>query len=153
MTEPLDRLLELGAALGLKLGLSIPPPVFEEMKGELLDYLEGQSLQARFPVARRYQNPMGAMQGGMIAAAMDNTLGPLSFLVAPPSTTTQLNVTYLRPVTADLAYIYVEARVEALTRRQVILSARVSDDQGRLLALGQAIQVVVRPGSGRPIQE
>ena len=66
----------------------IPPPVFIEMQGEIIAFnLEKQTLEARYPVQKRYQNPYRAMQGGMIGAAVDNTLGPLSLLVAPPNVT------------------------------------------------------------------
>ena len=67
------------------------------MEGEFVDYQEGQTLSVRFPVKERYQNAIGHMQGGMIVATIDNTLGPLSFLVAPPSVTTQLNTSVHPP--------------------------------------------------------
>jgi len=35
------------------------------------------------------------MQGGMIAAAVDNTIGPLSFLVAAPNVTRRLEMKYI----------------------------------------------------------
>ena len=66
----------------------IPPPVFTSMQGEFVDFdLEEGILVTRFPVRQDYLNPYGAMQGGMVAAAVDNTLGPLSMLVAPPNVT------------------------------------------------------------------
>jgi len=33
----------------------------------------------------------------MVAAAADNTLGPLSVLVAPPNLTRRMEITYARP--------------------------------------------------------
>ncbi|WP_442498072.1 hypothetical protein [Methylobacter sp. sgz302048] len=55
-------------------GLELPPKIFKAMQGEFLEYVEGQLLTVRFPVKERYSNPFGCMQGGMIVAAMDNTL-------------------------------------------------------------------------------
>jgi len=81
----------------------LPPPVFEMMEGEFLfyDHVAG-TLLTRFPINRGYLNPYGTMQGGMIAAAVDNTLGPLSVLVAPPNVTRRLEMKYSRAVTPSL---------------------------------------------------
>ena len=118
-------------------GMQIPPPVFTEMGAEVVGYVEGESMTVRFPFDARFTNPMGVMQGGMIAAAVDNALGPLSFLVAPPSVTTQFNLSFLRPVSPDLYYFEVEARLDEKTRQYLFMSARVTDPEGRTLALAQ----------------
>lgn len=83
-----DVLARLRAKLPDDADIEIPPKVFTDMGGALIRYDDGEALTARFPVRERYQNPMQYMQGGMIVAAIDNTLGPLSYLVAPPSVTT-----------------------------------------------------------------
>lgn len=116
----------------------LPPKVFLDMEGEFIAYQEGETLTVRFPVKERYQNPMGTMQGGLIAAAIDNTIGPLSFLAAPPSATTQLNTTYVRPITAADAFIEIEGRVIERTRTRIYLSARVFNPAGKLVALAHA---------------
>jgi len=104
-------------------------------------------LTARFPVLERYQNPLRTMQGGMIVAAIDNTIGPLSYLVAPPSVTTQMNTSYIRPVTRDDAYIIVEGAVDEITRRQLFLSARVTNPAGKLLAVCHATFAILQAAS------
>jgi len=49
------------------------------MKGEVIDYdMEHETLTNRFPVLAEHLNPYGNIQGGIIAAAIDNTIGPLS---------------------------------------------------------------------------
>jgi len=118
--------------------LELPPKVFVDMEGEFLDYHEGQTLTVRFPVKARYQNPMGHMQGGTIVAAIDNTLGPLSFLVAPPSVTTQLNTSYIRPVTAQDEHIIITGRVLERTRGQLFMMAEVTNAVGKLVAVSYA---------------
>ena len=118
--------------------LELPPKVFVDMGGAFVAYEEGRALTARFPMLARYQNPMGFMQGGIIAALIDNTIGPLSFLVAPPSVTAQLTITYVRPVMPDDAYVEVEGRVVERTRTQILLAARVSNPAGKLVAIAQA---------------
>ena len=118
-------------------GFQIPPPAFTEMSAEIVGYVEGESMTVRFPFDTRFTNPAGVMQGGMIAAAVDNALGPLSFLVAPPSVTTQFNLSFLRPVSPDLNYFEVEARLDEKTRQYLFMAARVTDPEGRTLALAQ----------------
>lgn len=119
-------------------GLQIPPPCLLDMQGELLEYEEGVSLSVRFPVLPRYANPLGHMQGGYIVAALDNTLGPFSYLIAPPSVTSALNTQYLRPVTADTAFITCIARVSERTRGTLYLLGEARNPEGKVVALCQA---------------
>ena len=87
MTDAADINALLRARLPAGVPLQIPPPCLGDMQGEPVEYVEGQSLAMRFPVLPRYANPLGHMQGGYIVAALDNTLGPFSYLIAPPSVT------------------------------------------------------------------
>ena len=115
--------------------LRIPPRSFEEMNAEIEHYdSEAQVLRVRIPVAARYENPTGAMQGGFLCAAFDNVLGPLSYLVAPPSATTQLNVTFLRPVTPEHTHVEIEARFEERAGKQLQLSATAWTPNGKTAA-------------------
>ncbi|OGO21007.1 MAG: hypothetical protein A2Z14_12630 [Chloroflexi bacterium RBG_16_48_8] len=119
--------------------LLIPPPVFREMNGEFLDFdLTHGILQTRFPVLEKFLNPYGSMQGGMIAAAVDNTFGPLGMLVAPPNVTRRLEMKYSRPVTTGLDFITVEARFIDRQDRWLTFTAEVRDQAGRLLARAKA---------------
>lgn len=124
----------------------IPPPCLTDMQGEFLEYEEGVRLKLRFPVLPRYRNPMGNMQGGFIVAALDNTLGPFSYLVAPPSVTTSLNTQYLRPVTGNDAWIDCEARLAGRTRNVLHLYAEARNPEGKLVALCQSVNQIVQPG-------
>ena len=144
----LDQLLQAFAArIPEGTNARIPPHVFTEMAGEVLAYDSAQqTLSARYPVQTRYQNPLGLMQGGMIAAAIDNTLGPLSFIVAPPSVTKKLEVTYRRPVTPDIDFIHVEATLAAFDGYTLQLEARVTTPNGKLLATCRAEHVLARLG-------
>ena len=122
----------------------IPPPVFEAMEGEFLAFdRDARSLTTRFPVLRQHLNPYGSMQGGMVAAAVDNTLGPLSMLVAPPNVTRRLEIKYSRPITPDLEHITVQGRLLAHEGRRLSFSADVRDRQGLLLARARAEHWIV----------
>ena len=55
--------------------IEFPPPVFEAMQGEVLDYdIKTETLKNRFPVLSEHLNPYGNMQGGIIAAAIETPL-------------------------------------------------------------------------------
>jgi len=122
----------------------IPPPVFIAMQGEFMEFdLESETLTTRFPVLDEFRNPYGSMQGGMVAAAVDNTLGPLSMLVAPPNVTRRLEMKYGRPVTSDFEYITVKGRLVGRKGLQLTFNAEVRDPQGALLARARAIHWIV----------
>ena len=122
----------------------IPPPVFSTMRGQFLAFdLDGGWLTARFPVLEEYLNPYGSMQGGMVAAAVDNTLGPLSMLVAPPNVTRRLEMKYSRPITPDLEFIIVKAKLVERRGRWLTFRAKVTDQEGTLLARARAVHWIV----------
>jgi acyl-coenzyme A thioesterase PaaI-like protein len=122
----------------------IPPPVFTVMQGQFVAFDEQEgSLKTRFPVLMEYCNPYKAMQGGMIAAAVDNTLGPLSMLVAPPNVTRRLEMKYSRPVIPEMGFIEVQARFLGQEGQLLNFSAEVRDMEGRLLARAKASHWIV----------
>jgi len=143
MNAPADINALLRGKLPAGADLQIPPACLLDMQGEFVDYVKGQSLSVRFPVLPRYANPLGHMQGGFIVAALDNTLGPFSYLIAPPSATVSLNTQYLRPVTPDIAHITCTAWLVERTRTQLHLRAQAVDPQGRVLVLCQAVAQVL----------
>lgn len=126
-------------------GVEVPPKIFTEMQAQVISWDEAaRQLRVRFPVQARYQNPLGMMQGGMIAAAVDNVFGPLSYLVAPPSLTMQMNTSYLKSVGPDEEYIDVIGRLDLQTRRFLYLSAQVANAAGEVVALSQASFMILR---------
>lgn len=123
---------------------TFPPPVFMTMQGEFLQFdLEDGTLAARFPVLESYLNPYGSMQGGMVAAAVDNTLGPLSVLVAPPNVTRHLELTYSRPVDLEMKYIIVRANLLTREQRRLFFKADVRTRMGVRLARAKAVHWIL----------
>ena len=123
----------------------LPPPVYETISAEVLNVdVEEGWLLLRFPMLHRYLNPYGTMQGGMIAAAVDNAIGPLSMLLAEPNVTHTLELEFLKPVSGSLEYIDVRASLRERQKRRLVFSAEVLDPEQRLLAKATAIHLVVR---------
>ena len=122
----------------------IPPPVFKLMHGEFLTIdIKAKLIITRFPILAEYQNPYRTMQGGMVAAAVDNTLGPLSMLVAPPNVTRRLEMKYSQPITTDLEYITVEGILIKRDGRRLTFRADVRDQEGKLLARGKSFHWII----------
>jgi acyl-coenzyme A thioesterase PaaI-like protein len=118
---------------------NFPPPVFSAMQGEFLDYDPVQeSLVVRFPVLENWLNPYGTMQGGMVAAAIDNTIGPLSALIAPANVTRHMEVKYSRSITTAIGSIVVVAQLIERKARWLTFYAEVNDLQGQRLAKAKA---------------
>jgi acyl-coenzyme A thioesterase PaaI-like protein len=126
----------------------MPPPVFWEMQGEFLAMdLENGSLTARFPILKKYLNPYGTMQGGMIAAAVDNTVGPLSIAIAPPNVTRTLELKYSQPVLAQMEYIVVQARLVERHEPKLTFEAKVLSPSGVKLVTCKALHWIIENSS------
>lgn len=124
--------------------MELPPKIFKAMQGQFLESVEDQSLTVRFPVKERYSNPFGCMQGGMIVAAMDNTLGPLSLLLLPPSITTYVNIRFIGSVEMTYEFIHATNFMVKITPMQVDLRAEVKSPGGKLLATCTSSSAVMR---------
>lgn len=126
--------------------LEIPPRVFFLLGGHFTDYDHASAtLVARFPVKDDYRNPLGFMQGGMIVAAADNTMGPLCFLQGFLGVSTQINTTFVRPVTPVETEIEVIARVVERTASLAQVSATVANAAGKTVVLCHATFAQSRP--------
>lgn len=124
--------------------IQFPPPVFDAMQGEIIDYdIETETLKNRFPILKEHLNPYGNMQGGIIATVIDNTIGPLSMLVSPPNFTRYLNIKYGRVISPDLAYIFVIAKFKKKNKRQLFFEAVVEDSEGNKLASAESTHWVI----------
>jgi len=123
----------------------IPPPVFKVFKGEFLAFdPENKTLSARFPILKDYLNPYGALQGGVIAALIDNTVGPLSILVAPPNVTRRMEVKYSKPIKPDLENITIKSRLVEREDPKLIFKTRVYDQLGRTFSSAKSIHWIIQ---------
>ncbi|MCK5697822.1 MAG: PaaI family thioesterase [Gammaproteobacteria bacterium] len=138
---PNELLILLDKNLGDNISddFNFPPPVFDTMQGEIIDYnVAEKTLTNRFPILEEHHNPYGNMQGGIIAAAIDNTIGPLSLFVSPPNMTRQMDIKYSKIISPDLSYIYVTATFIKQYKRQLFFEAIVNNNQAEKLASAQS---------------
>ncbi|MEN8189110.1 MAG: PaaI family thioesterase [Thermodesulfobacteriota bacterium] len=142
---PRELLKQLESRLEGKVqDIVFPPPVFDALQGEIIDYdLEEKMVQTRFPILAAHLNPYGNMQGGIISAAIDNTIGPLSMLVSPPNFTRYMKVKYGKVVSPDLGFIYVTAHHTGGKKRFLYFEAVVRDSDGNILASAESTHWVI----------
>jgi uncharacterized protein (TIGR00369 family) len=137
----MQRVLEL---MPSDTGMDLPPKVFSDMEGEFIDLVEGISLTARFPNKDRYMNPMGFMQGGIITAAIHNTVSPLSFMLGSPNVTQTISTTFKRPIKKTDRFVIVNASMIEKTETHIVMQAEVKSDSGKLMANGVAKCVFIK---------
>lgn len=129
--------------------LLLPPPAFKELSGQFVSYIRKKELTCSFYIEPRFSNPMRVFQGGFLAAAFDNTFGPLCYLAAgKPTTTLELSVSYIRMVKENQR-ITVEAKVVARGNQHIYLEGQAFDEEGKLLAKSTTQVLILRiPGGG-----
>ncbi len=129
---------------GLENEITFPPPVFDIMKGEIVDFdIEQGIFKNKFPVLKEYLNPYGNMQGGIIATIIDNTIGPLSMLVSKPNFTRYLQIKYGKIISPETEHIYVIAKFIEQKKRQLFFEAVVENSHGEKLASAAATNWII----------
>ena len=122
----------------------LPPPVFISMNAEFIKIdQENATVEVKFPIPESSLNPFGSMQGGMIAAAVDNAVGPLSMLIGPINFTRDMSLKYKKPVKGNYEYITVKAVLTEKKGRRLFFSAEVMDPEGILLVTAKLMNWIV----------
>ncbi|MCE9599320.1 MAG: PaaI family thioesterase [Spirochaetia bacterium] len=115
-------------------GIQIPPNSVREFGGRFTEFEAKKRLVQTFPAPVKFSNPLGMLQGGIIGAYIDDTMGPLCFsTIKGPTTTIGLNVNYLRSVKCPDTVV-VEARITGRGRKVLHLEAEVKDSRGKIVA-------------------
>ncbi len=130
--------------------VKIPPPCMDFLNSELIEAGEGRA-RIRFVPDERMENPYGIIQGGILAAMLDNTIGPAVAFTHPDraSSTIHLSVNFLRSVRAGEAIIGTALVVKS-GRRQAYVEAQLERERdGTLLVRASTTNVFVDlPDSG-----
>lgn len=88
-----------------------------------------------FEAKREFLNPAGFIQGGMLTAMLDDTMGPALLLMTGGryyTTTIDLNVSFLAP--ARPGRLIGEGRVLQMGRTIAFLEAQLFDGEGNAVA-------------------
>jgi uncharacterized protein (TIGR00369 family) len=123
-----------------------PMPAVASLLGwqlEAVDPLE-RTITVRFEARPEFTNPQGNVQGGMLAAMLDDTMGPALVASLPPGKfvpTLEMKVSYLTP--AEVGPLWGHGRVVHAGRTNAFVEGDLVDAEGRLIARGSATVRIV----------
>jgi uncharacterized protein (TIGR00369 family) len=98
-----------------------------------------------FVATDAFLNPAGSVQGGILGAMLDDTMGPALWLMNGAgafSATIDLNVSFLAAAAPGL--LYGEGKVVQLGKTISFLEAQLSDPEGRVIARSTASARMIR---------
>lgn len=116
---------------------------------------EGVSVTAVFTVTPDHQGAPGLAHGGVLATALDETLGSLGWLLRVTAVTGRLETDFLLPVPVG-AVLHLEAEVTAVHGRKIYSTAagRIGGPEGPVAVRAEALFVEVKVDhfvdNGRP---
>ena len=122
------------------------PPAAATLGWELSSVTpERGEIEVHFTATKAFTNPTGAVQGGFLAAMLDDTLGPALAATLPPGAfapTLELKVNYVRP--AKPGKLTGRGRVVHRGGTIAFLSGELTDESGALLATATATARIVQ---------
>jgi uncharacterized protein (TIGR00369 family) len=92
---------------------------------------EARTCTVVLPYAAHLCNPQGSMHGGVIATAMDVSMGHLCHRFLSTAVTIEMNLRFFRPLTGRGSCT---AAILNAGRRLVHMESRLTDDEGRPVA-------------------
>lgn len=119
------------------------PPVAELLGWELLEIEPGR-VKVQYEAGRQFLNPMGNVQGGILAAMLDDVMGPAAFTTVEEGKfvpTLEFKVSFLRP--AKPGTLVAEGRLVHRTKSVAYVEGDLWTDDGDLVAKGTATLRVV----------
>jgi uncharacterized protein (TIGR00369 family) len=119
-----------------------PPPVAKLLGWRLLDARPAEGwIKLGFEGKPEFLNPAGFVQGGMLSAMLDDTMGPAVLVMTEAksyTTTVSLTVNFLSP--AKSGPIIAEAKVTQLGKSIAFVEGRLTAADGTLLATASAVE-------------
>ncbi len=114
--------------------IKIPPNCTLEFQGKTVEYVPRKKIVRVFGVPEKFTNPIGVLQGGVLTAFFDDTIGPLSFAVAKaPIVTTSLTINFVRSVAPGDSLIII-AEVVTRSPLTIFFEAKAYDQKHKLVA-------------------
>lgn len=137
-----------GLELLRRMGRDLPgPPVAATLGFDVEEVEHGRVVFGLEP-AEFHENPLGTVHGGVLATLLDSATACALHSTLPAGvgyTTTSLNVTYTRAVTARTGRVRCVGTVLSQGRRTALAEARVLDGEGRLLAHATSTLLILAP--------
>lgn len=124
----------------------LPAPPIAGLLGWKLEEIDPErgTIRVRFEGKHEFLNPVGSIQGGILAAMLDDTLGPAAAGLLGGEAfaqTLELKTSFLRP--ARPGPLYGDARVVHRGREIVFLEGSLSDADGTVVATATATARII----------
>ena len=119
-------------------GIYPVPPIGERLNFALTEVTEGRAVFRGVPGVR-HLNPLGGVHGGWTATIMDSALAcSVQTLLdkGEAYTTAEFKVNLIRPITPRTGLVTCEGTVVHRGRTTAVSEARLTDENGKLLAFG-----------------
>jgi uncharacterized protein (TIGR00369 family) len=131
-------------------GRATPPPAAVLLGWELVAVdPEAGTIELAFQATEQFLNPFGMVQGGLLAAMLDDTLGPALVATLGPgesAPTTDLHVQFLRP--ARPGRLVGRGRIVRKGRDVGFMAGELVDAAGEVVAVATATAQIRRPPPG-----
>ena len=125
------------------------PPIAKLLGWTLLEISpQAGTIAVQFDGKTDFLNPRGTIQGGILAAMLDDTLGPALFAHTEGrflGNTIELHTHFLRPVLPGR--ITTEGSVLRKGRSVAFLSGKLFDSKGNLAAVATGSAALIDPGN------
>ena len=124
------------------------PPCATLLGWEALSIEPGR-VRVRFDAREEFCNGMGNVQGGFLAAMLDDAMGPALFTLLDEgqfAPTLEMKVSFLRPAQPGL--IVGEGRVVQRTRGVAFLEGTLLSDDGAIISTATATARIMAPNNG-----
>jgi uncharacterized protein (TIGR00369 family) len=124
-----------------------PPPAAELLGWKLVEVdPDAGTIEVTFAATDQFLNPAGTIQGGFLAAMLDDTLGPALVATLDDgewAPTTDLHVQFLKP--ANPGELRGSAQIVRRGRDMAFLAGELRDAKGDLVATATATAVIRSP--------
>jgi acyl-coenzyme A thioesterase PaaI-like protein len=90
------------------------------------------------------EGPPESVHGGAIAAVLDEAMGAVCWMNGHPVVGARITINYLHMTPLGFAG-RVESWIEQIERRKIFIKARLSDENGRVHAEGEALFIELQP--------
>jgi uncharacterized protein (TIGR00369 family) len=121
---------------GMMAGKYPAPPIAEGFNYRLTEVALGRIVFTAKPTIKHY-NPLGVVHGGYITTLLDSAMACAILTTHQPgqaSTTIELKVNFVRPVSDQTGEIYAEGKTINVGRQIATADGKLLDSNGKLLA-------------------
>lgn len=125
--------------------VTLPPPSFVAAGGRVLAFDKNRRIVLAFPVRTEQTNPLGTIQGGILASFIDDAFGSLCFAsLRKPCVSIDLNVNFIRPLKPG-ELVTIAAEFKSKNRKLLQVYAEARNGKEKLVATATSNLLVVEP--------